>query len=287
MNKFFFSVLLPVFILVACNNDSQKIKEIEGLEERLAAQFTNERSDSLVNLYRNQVKAHPDDHVNNLKYLSRAAEIQFTLRDDGVSAARWLDDALVHHSDGVDKAYAIEVYTRIWYSFNYKTASTIKLETKDIDKMVSHLQSDKAWIDTVLVRLDRQANKNGQFSDQAVAKRFLEVAEGYSELITDRGKYVELMMKTAGLAKSTGQFNKAVQLYSRISTKVPERGSTALFMQGFIYENDLKNIEKAKAVYETFLKEYPDDPDYTDDVRMSLKLLGKSPEEIVKSFENQ
>lgn len=287
MNKIIFSALLLSLALGSCTSDNQKLKEIEAVEQRLATQFTNERSDTLVNLYRNLVKAHPDDHANNVKYLSRAAEVQFTLREDGVSAARWLDDVFVHHAKGQDIAYPVEVYARIWNAFKYKTASTFKLDAKDVNKMVDHLRNNIEWMDTVLVRLDKQVNVNGQVADQKAVTRFIEVAEGYGALTGDINKFVDLQMKAAGLAKSAGQFNKAVQLYSRVSDIAPERARVAMFMQGFIYENDLNDLVKAKAAYEAFLAKYPDDPDYADDARLALKMLGKSPEEIVKGFEKQ
>jgi hypothetical protein len=45
------------------------------------------------------------------------------------------------------------------------------------------------------------------------------------------------------------------------------------------------DLQKAKAVYEQFLQEYPSDQDFADDASNALKLLGKSPEEIVREFE--
>jgi TolA-binding protein len=56
-------------------------------------------------------------------------------------------------------------------------------------------------------------------------------------------------------------------------------------MIGFVQENDLNQLDKAKATYESFLAKYPNDPDFTDDAQNALKLLGKSPEEIIKEFE--
>ena len=60
----------------------------------------------------------------------------------------------------------------------------------------------------------------------------------------------------------------------------------ALFMTGFVYENDLMDLKNAKASYESFLKRYPNDPDFADDAQMALKMLGKSPEEIIKAAGN-
>lgn len=56
-------------------------------------------------------------------------------------------------------------------------------------------------------------------------------------------------------------------------------------MIGFVYENDLNDLENAKQTYEAFLQKYPNDPDFADDAQMALKNLGKSPEELIKEFE--
>jgi TolA-binding protein len=61
----------------------------------------------------------------------------------------------------------------------------------------------------------------------------------------------------------------------------------ALFLSGFIYENDLGDLEKAKAAYEDFIKRYPTDTSYLDDVQVSLKNLGKSAEELIREFEKK
>ena len=65
------------------------------------------------------------------------------------------------------------------------------------------------------------------------------------------------------------------------------KAPTALFMMGFIYENDLGDLNKAKETYQTFLNRYPNDPDYADDAQNALKFLGKSPEEIIREFEKK
>ena len=58
-------------------------------------------------------------------------------------------------------------------------------------------------------------------------------------------------------------------------------------MIGFVQENDLQELETAKSTYETFLQKYPNDPDFADDAQNAIKMLGKSPDEIVKEFEKQ
>lgn len=290
------SKLKPVIILFsittffACNPElSEQQKLVEGLEQRLSVQYSPERSDSLVNLYKSMVKANPDNHANNFRYLTRAAEIQFSLRKEGVAACRWLNDALRNHAEGADKAEALALLARIWNSHNYKSAATWSLDPKDIDGARALLQSNLTLLDTALVRLDQKMNTGGIVTDAVSAGHFIEISEAYASLTESEDKYVDLYMRAAGLAKNIEQPNKALQMYFKISDRLPkhQKAPTALFMQGFIYENDLKDLDKAKATYESFLSNYPDDPDYADDAKTALSMLGKSAEELVRSFQQR
>ena len=91
------------------------------------------------------------------------------------------------------------------------------------------------------------------------------------------------------MAKTVDEPRKALELYQKVANGLPQhpKAPTALFMSGFVYENDLNDLNNAKAVYESFLQKYPNDPDFTDDAQNALKMLGKSPEEIIKQFEQQ
>lgn len=285
INYYLYAVVLMATIH-SCNSTAQQQEAIDGLEQRLAIQFTNERSDSLVTLYRNLVKQNPEDHANSLRYLTRAAEIQFTRRDNAAPAARWLEDAMSHHATGQDLAATVAIYTRLYNSIQYKSAITYHLDPADINKMQQHLRGNTTWIDSALVRLDRKMNREGTITDKALALQFIEISEGYAALTDSEDKYAELLSKAGGLAKTIEEYNKALVLYNRLSERLPDhpKARTALFMQGFIYENDLNDLGKAKATYEAFLKKYPTDTDYADDINMALKMLGKSPEDIVNGF---
>ncbi len=284
----FSTCFLIALLACACNGKSQQQAQIDGLEQRLTAQFSNERSDSLVTLYRDLVKKNPSDHANNFMYLVRAAEIQFGRRDNGAPAALWLNDALIHHAQGQDLAAAMGLYARIYNSVQYKSPSTYSLDNEHVTNMQKHLQTNAAWIDSALVRIDRTMNKGGVVEDKKLAAQFIETCEGYAAITASEDKYAELLSKAAGLAKTVESYNQALMLYARLSDRLPKhpKAPTALFMQGHIYENDLNDMDKAKAAYEQFLQRYPNDPDYADDAKIALDQLGKTPEEIIKGFKN-
>jgi len=98
----------------------------------------------------------------------------------------------------------------------------------------------------------------------------------------------DFLFKAGDVAMNTNRSNKAIKLYDRIINeyngyhKAPE----ALFLKGYVYENNLGRLDKAKAIYEEFLTKYPDN-EFADDAEVSLKYLGKSPEELIEIFQKE
>ncbi|MDD2412052.1 MAG: tetratricopeptide repeat protein [Bacteroidales bacterium] len=79
---------------------------------------------------------------------------------------------------------------------------------------------------------------------------------------------------------------KAIELFTRVMEDYPNYNKLAetLFLLAFTYENVQNNIALAKEKYEQFLFKYPNH-ELVEQVELSLKHLGKTPEEIVEEFE--
>jgi outer membrane protein assembly factor BamD (BamD/ComL family) len=60
----------------------------------------------------------------------------------------------------------------------------------------------------------------------------------------------------------------------------------ALFLKAFVYEDMLNDNVNAERYYKKFINQYPEN-EYVDDAKISLKNLGKTPEELIKEFENK
>ena len=112
--------------------------------------------------------------------------------------------------------------------------------------------------------------------------------ETFAKKRADDAKTPEYLFKAAEIQRSLKNYKKAIQNYETIQTKYADYDKTphSMFLLGFIYENDLKDNDKAKAMYEQFLEKYPEH-ELADDVKFSLDNLGISPEEIIKRFEEQ
>jgi len=94
------------------------------------------------------------------------------------------------------------------------------------------------------------------------------------------------LFKAAGLAMNAGDGNKAIGLYDQYIKDYPEGKNAALclFFKAFIYENMLRNLEKAKETYLLFIELYPEN-DFVKDAQMAIQNLGKTPDQIVREFE--
>ncbi len=98
----------------------------------------------------------------------------------------------------------------------------------------------------------------------------------------------EYLFKASDLAMNSNKPGKTISLYNRIIKEYPgyKNVSTCYFLKGFVYDDQLKEYDKAKKYYRLYLEKYPDG-EFADDAQMALKYLGKSPEELIKMFEKE
>lgn len=89
----------------------------------------------------------------------------------------------------------------------------------------------------------------------------------------------DITMNLGDPGKAIGIFNKIIYSFPDFK-KVPE----CHFLVAYIYENNLQNYGKATELYRQFIEKYPDS-EFADDAEMSIKNMGKSPEELIKEFE--
>lgn len=96
------------------------------------------------------------------------------------------------------------------------------------------------------------------------------------------------LFKSAELKKALGEFEAAIDDYNQLAENYPEaeKAPHSVFLQGFIYENELGQSDKARPYYEQFLEKYPNH-ELADDVEFSLQHLGKSADDIIKEFESK
>ena len=131
-------------------------------------------------------------------------------------------------------------------------------------------------------------NEEAGILSQQQAEDMIAAYMDYAEAYPADTISAEYLFRASDVSMNTGNYALSLNLLSRIQTDFPSYGkvSQCLFLQGFIWENYIGNAEKAREIYERFLEQYPED-DFADDVTLSLKNLGKTPEELIKMFEQE
>lgn len=130
-------------------------------------------------------------------------------------------------------------------------------------------------------------DQNGMV-DRTKVGELIDLYVGFADSFSADTLAPAYLFKAADMAMNTNRSLQAIQLYERIIdqysgyAKAPE----ALFLQGYVYENNLGRLDKAEEIYKKFIELYPDN-DFADDAAVSLQYLGKSPEELIEIFQQQ
>ncbi|MCK9400733.1 MAG: tetratricopeptide repeat protein [Bacteroidales bacterium] len=125
--------------------------------------------------------------------------------------------------------------------------------------------------------------KGMQMADELV-QAYISYAESHKE----SPEAPDYLYSAADLSLNIGKSKESLDMYNRIIYQYPDykKAPECLFLVGYIYENYFEQYGKAKEIYESFLKKYPNH-DFADDAAISIKNMGKSPEELIRSFEEQ
>ena len=96
------------------------------------------------------------------------------------------------------------------------------------------------------------------------------------------------LFKAANIAMNNSDGNKALSLFDQYIRDYPGQKKAALcmFFRGFVYENVLHDLDRARETYLQFIEKYPTN-EFVKDARMAIKNLGKTPEMIIREFEEQ
>jgi hypothetical protein len=108
---------------------------------------------------------------------------------------------------------------------------------------------------------------------------------GYTDEYKDDTLCADYFFRAAEVSMKIGKPSHAVDFYGRIQ-RFPNYRKTAraLFMQGFVSENNLHDLEAAKGYYHKFLIQYPNHA-LAGDVKIMLENIGLTPEQLMQRFQ--
>jgi len=122
--------------------------------------------------------------------------------------------------------------------------------------------------------------------DTDLAADYVQKCELFAQMMPEDEQSPKYLFQAGETARSSRNFAKALEIYDIIYQQYSnyEKAPQALFLKAFTLDNDLKQYDKAKGIYEDFLSKFPND-DFADDTQFLLQNLGKTDDEIIKSFE--
>jgi outer membrane protein assembly factor BamD (BamD/ComL family) len=120
------------------------------------------------------------------------------------------------------------------------------------------------------------------------ALELLRLYDAYANSFPSDTLAPEYLFKAGELCNGMEDYRKAVAYFEMYAENYPseKRAADVIFLQGFIHENQFKNFEKARVLYESFLEKFPGHP-LAKDIRIALANLGKTDEELIRDFEKK
>ncbi|MCF8296426.1 MAG: tetratricopeptide repeat protein [Saprospiraceae bacterium] len=96
------------------------------------------------------------------------------------------------------------------------------------------------------------------------------------------------LFSCADISMNLGNYDLSLEMLNLLISKYHESPKipSALHLRGFIYEDKLNDLEKAKASYQELIDKFPEH-ELAENAKGCIKNLGISPEDLIKMWEKQ
>ncbi|MEL6863980.1 MAG: tetratricopeptide repeat protein [Bacteroidota bacterium] len=155
---------------------------------------------------------------------------------------------------------------------------TVSLTSDDKDKLLAKIKA-----------LEEELKEKSKKSlHLPTAQQLLALSKQFVEAFPKAPQTPAILFRTADLARGMGEYGQAIKYWGLLYNDYSdfEKAPDAEFMIAFTYENFLNDKQQAKGYYERFLQKYPDHH-LAEQVKAILENIDKSPEELIKSFQEK
>ena len=117
---------------------------------------------------------------------------------------------------------------------------------------------------------------------QQILQELLVLYQGMATKSND-GQRLDYLWKAGETARAARDFQTAESIFKELyeKNKGTDLAAKSLFLHAFMCDEDLKDYDKARGLYQDFLTAYPDS-DFSDDAQFLLDNLGKTDEEMLE-----
>ena len=153
-----------------------------------------------------------------------------------------------------------------------------KMNAEDIDLSCAERQ-------VVVNSMESGLNLDLEFDTLKVTNLIRTYAE-FSNACPNDSLTPEYLTRRADLLRGIGKIHEAIKQLLSVHDGFPnyDRNVMCALLVGYLYENELGDYEMAEKMYRNVIELYPDSRE-AEISRQSIKHLGISPEDVVRSFQ--
>jgi tetratricopeptide (TPR) repeat protein len=149
-------------------------------------------------------------------------------------------------------------------------------------------EETKARDEQELLALIRQWSNTDSLAIPGVQLAYQEALDEFLTHYPNNPEHQNFLFLAANNDVNLKNFNRAAMRYAEYSERYPKNRShaDAVFAAGFLYHNELGQLDSAKKYFETFLITYPDHM-LAEAAQNELRFLGKTPEEMLNTLRKE
>ncbi len=124
--------------------------------------------------------------------------------------------------------------------------------------------------------------------DNATAGTTVNAYSDFANRYSEDKHSPEFMYRAADLSNGMGRYQEAINFWKGIIDRYPQYNKLpeCYFLEGFTYQDKLKDFAQAKACYDKLIELYPNHH-YSSDAKALMQYFGKTDEEIIKEFKKK
>lgn len=129
--------------------------------------------------------------------------------------------------------------------------------------------------------------ENGMVVNEEAAANAVDVYCRFVDQNADAETAPSWLFKALEISVSFLEPDKAIEIGNKLMNLYPdyEKTPVGIFMlANMVYEEKLGDLDAAKALYEKIINDYPDN-EFVPSAKQSIMNLGKTPEQLIREFE--
>lgn len=141
---------------------------------------------------------------------------------------------------------------------------------------------------TNILELEKNMVDENGVLNATSADKLIDAYMSYANKFPNDEMSPDFLFKAVDISVAYNALNpqKTIDITNALIDNYPdfEMSPMAMFIKGFVYENQMQDYEKALETYHQFLEKYPNNP-MAADVETTIKNIGIPLEELIKTFE--